>query len=133
MTEDVVSTVEDEPPADEAELPRHPSREHREPDRLLAGAIRRTYTEEEQTLKTALMSNEEPLWRTAIEEEMRTLENMNCWSVVKRPRDKPVLHSKFVLKWKRNGDGSILKYKAQLVVCGNDSLRLLISHWVNFF
>ena len=58
-----------------------------------------------------------------------TLENLNSWSVVKRPGDKSDLHSKFLLKRKRNGDGSISKYKARLFVCGNEHPE---AHFFNF-
>ena len=99
---------------------RYPRREHRAPQRFVAGALRRTHTEDEPSLRTALESNEEPLWREAINDEIGALEKLRCWDIVKRPYEKKVLHSKLVLKKKRNGDGTIAKYKARLVVCGNE-------------
>lgn len=60
------------------------------------------------------------LWRKAIDEELNALEKLGSWLVVERPKDKKVLHSKFELHKKRKSDGSVEKYKARFVVCGNE-------------
>ena len=120
-------STEEETETAEVELPRYPRRENREPERFIAGAMRRTFTDDEPTLRMALQSDEEPLWRKAIEIEIKTLKNMKRWIKVKRPQGKPVLHSKFVLKRKRNGDGTVSKYKARLIVCGNEDAEVQLN------
>jgi Reverse transcriptase (RNA-dependent DNA polymerase) len=57
-----------------------------------------------------------------IQEELNSLEQMGTWDVVDRievPRDAKILPSKFVLKVKRQADGTIDRFKARLVAMGN--------------
>lgn len=51
------------------------------------------------------------------------LNEINCREEVPRPENTPVLHSKFVLKRERNESGEIKKYKARLVVFGNEEVK----------
>ncbi|KAL5819857.1 hypothetical protein ACOSQ4_023699 [Xanthoceras sorbifolium] len=48
---------------------------------------------------------------------IRLLTN-NTWSLVEQPRNRKVIGCKSMFRIKRNPDGSILKYKARLVVKG---------------
>ncbi len=43
---------------------------------------------------------------------------MKTWSVVDRPKDKPIVKSRWVFKMKRNQDGVVVRYKARLVAKG---------------
>jgi hypothetical protein len=59
---------------------------------------------------------------SAIQEELNSLEQMGTWDVVDRrevPRDAKIMPSKFVLKVKRQADGTIDRFKARLVASGN--------------
>lgn len=114
------SPIEEESSTTQDEIPRYPRREHRQPERYMAGALRRAHTEDEPSLRYAMNSSEAEKWKSAIDKEITALTNLRCWDVIERPTGKKILHSKFVLKKKRNGDGTIVKYKARLVVCGNE-------------
>lgn len=52
--------------------------------------------------------------------EIDIVDKMNCWTVVDRPTNRRVLHSKFAPKHKRDEDGQIQKYNARFVGCGNE-------------
>jgi hypothetical protein len=51
-------------------------------------------------------------------QEYDSLVENRTWDVVQRPRSKNVIGSKWVLRVKRNADGSVNKYKARLVAQG---------------
>ena len=76
------------------------------------------------TLKMALESEDDDLWKVAIKKELDALNERKTWEVVERPEGKPVLRSKMVLKINRNADGSVDKYKARLVVYFSLLLKL---------
>lgn len=102
------------------ESPRYLGRERKVPDRFISGSHRRTRTKDEPTARQALSSDESNKWKTSMENEVNLLKQLNCWSIVDKPESTNVMHSKFVLKKKRDSDGTVAKYKAQLVVFGNE-------------
>lgn len=104
------------------ESQRYPARERNEPDRFVAGSVRRTRTEDEPTAREALASEDAERWETSMDKEVAALRELECWTVVDKPVKANVLHSKFVLKKKRKSDGTVAKYKAGLVVCGNEDV-----------
>ena len=55
-------------------------------------------------------------WRTAVKEELKSIEENNTWEIVEEPENKKLIHSKWVFKIKR--DGKNQKFKARLVVRG---------------
>jgi hypothetical protein len=57
-------------------------------------------------------------WQEAINKEGQALDDNGTWKLVERPSGKKVLTSMWVLKIKRNSDGTIERYKARLVVRG---------------
>jgi hypothetical protein len=57
-------------------------------------------------------------WDNAMDEEMATLDANATWELVALPKDKKVIGCKWVYKVKHNVDGSVSKYKAQLVAKG---------------
>ena len=65
-----------------------------------------------KTIEEALLKKE---WKNTVEEEMKALEKNGTWEVVSKPRDVIPVGSKwaFIVKYKL--DGSIERYKAQLV------------------
>ena len=75
--------------------------------------------EEPATMKLALKSEEREEWEAALKEEHRSIERAKTYELVDRPKDRKVLRSKYVLKVKRNQDGTVNKYKVRLVILGN--------------
>ena len=54
----------------------------------------------------------------AVNEEMKSLVDMDTWKLVPRPRNTPVVKNKWVFKIKTKSDGSVDRYKARLVAKG---------------
>lgn len=73
---------------------------------------------EPSTIQDAKMRSDWMKWKEAVNVEMKSLDEAHTWDIVKRPKDKNVVSSKWVFKIKRNAEGEIDKYKAQLVVRG---------------
>ena len=59
-----------------------------------------------------------PSWKAAMDREMETLEKAVTWKPVIRPPGKNIVGCKWVFRIKCKADGSIEKYKAQLVARG---------------
>ena len=59
-----------------------------------------------------------PEWKNAVLEEMRALEKNDTWSLVELPQGKGVIECKPVFTIKVRPNGSIERYKAQLVAKG---------------
>jgi hypothetical protein len=59
-----------------------------------------------------------PLWKQAMDKEIHMLEKAGTWMTVPRPAGRNVVGSKWVFCIKRKADGTIDKYKAQLVAHG---------------
>lgn len=70
----------------------------------------------------AMQSKEANEWNKAIDDELRLLEKYNTLEIVETPKTKNVhvLHCMWLLKKKRTADGKLSRYKAHLVVCGNE-------------
>ncbi len=66
----------------------------------------------------ALNGSNKEEWLKAMESEINSLKQQNVWSVVKNPGNKHVIGSKWVLRIKRNVDGTVNKFKARLVARG---------------
>ncbi|CAH9082596.1 unnamed protein product, partial [Cuscuta epithymum] len=54
-----------------------------------------------------------------MQREIQALERTGTWEVQSLPPGKKAIFCKWVFKIKYNTDGSIARYKARLVVCGN--------------
>lgn len=55
-------------------------------------------------------------------EELEALKANDVWKIVVPPRNAHVLHNKWVYKTKTDANGDIERYKARLVVCGNEKV-----------
>jgi hypothetical protein len=68
-------------------------------------------------MKEALDSPRKAEWEEAMAKEMRLLQD-NVWELVKPPKDRKTVGSKWVFKVKTNEDGRVERYKASLVAQG---------------
>ncbi|XP_016752451.1 uncharacterized mitochondrial protein AtMg00820-like [Gossypium hirsutum] len=75
---------------------------------------------EPQSLKEAMKNAG---WRSAMQKEIRALEDNDTWFIETLPPEKKVLGSKWVYKIKYNSDGSIERFKANLIVFGNHQVE----------
>nr|KYP61818.1 Retrovirus-related Pol polyprotein from transposon TNT 1-94 [Cajanus cajan]KYP63036.1 Retrovirus-related Pol polyprotein from transposon TNT 1-94 [Cajanus cajan] len=76
----------------------------------------------------ALLTDMEPItfeeaiskevWRSAMEEELKSIEKNDTWEMVNLPQNKKAIAVKWVFKTKFKSDGSIAKHKARLVAKG---------------
>ncbi|KAJ2938391.1 hypothetical protein O0L34_g13315 [Tuta absoluta] len=71
-----------------------------------------------ETYKDAIAQKDGEEWRKAMENEINSLKELNVWTPCSLPKGRKALPCKWVLRIKRNPDGSIDKYKARLVVKG---------------
>ena len=59
-----------------------------------------------------------PQWVAAMDSKFQSLLRQNTWTLVPPPTDKNIVTCKWVFKLKRHNDGTIARYKAQLVARG---------------
>ena len=72
------------------------------------------------SVKDALSRPDADLWIAAMKDEMDSHAKSKTWELVDRPPDQNVLTCRWLFKSKLNSDGSLNKYKARLVVRGNN-------------
>ncbi|CAH9106113.1 unnamed protein product [Cuscuta epithymum] len=65
----------------------------------------------------------DPQWREAMQREIDALERTGTWQIQDLPPGKKPIFCKWVYKIKYRSDGSIDRYKARLVVCGNRQIQ----------
>ncbi|CAG7720599.1 unnamed protein product [Allacma fusca] len=68
--------------------------------------------------KDALKSSDKDLWIMAMDNEFKSHQQNNTWTLVKRPKNVKLLDSRWVYKIKRKNDGTIDLYKARLAIRG---------------
>ena len=61
-------------------------------------------------------------WIAAMADKLNSIRANQTWILVPRPSDIKPLHVKWVYKLKTDTDGCLLRYKACLVVCGDEQL-----------
>lgn len=62
-------------------------------------------------------------WMRAIQEEINALKENDTWEVVDLPPGKQPISCKWIFKIKRDEEGEIQRYKARLVIRGNEQRR----------
>ncbi len=73
---------------------------------------------EPSTLKEALASPQADQWKLAMEEEMKSLEQNETWTLTSLPKGRQTIQNRWVFKLKLDGDGAVRRYKARLVAKG---------------
>ena len=63
----------------------------------------------------AMASPNKEKWWAAMEKEMDSLKKNDVWDLVKLPKDRKTVGSKWVFEEKLGPDGSIESYKARMV------------------
>lgn len=98
---------------------RRSSRIVRPPQRFSPSAYYMLLTEdgEPQCYSEAVQVDDSVQWKSAMEEEMNSLEKNETWSLTELPAGKKALQNKWVFRIKEEPDGS-KRYKARLVVKG---------------
>ena len=104
---------------DTAECHLHGSQKPLSPDANQACHMHKAEESDSPTLREALNSPNRDLWEVSIAEELESLREAGTWEVAVPPRGAKVFPSRFVLKVKRNSDGSLERRKARLVLMGN--------------
>ena len=70
------------------------------------------------TVEEAMDRTDADLWKEAMNQEMKSLEDNGTWELVDLPPSRKPLQCKWVFRTKRDASGKIAKYKARLVVKG---------------
>ncbi|CAI7891578.1 unnamed protein product [Closterium sp. NIES-53] len=70
---------------------------------------------EPATLKEALESIDAEEWKTAMESELKSIEENGTWELVELPEGHKAITSKWLFKIKSDADGKIERYKSRLV------------------
>ena len=70
------------------------------------------------TVDDALLSPNKQRWKNAMDKEMQSIHENDVWSLVPLPSNRKAIGCKWVFKKKIGSDGSIERYKAQLVAQG---------------
>ena len=76
--------------------------------------------DEPKTFKEAMSSPESFHWKEAVNSEIESIMHNNTWELTNLPSGVKPLSCKWIFTKKRKVDGSIDKYKARLVVRGNN-------------
>ena len=74
--------------------------------------------DDEPKYKFAISGPESAKWKEAISKELLNLKTMKVFEPVDRPPNRKIVRCRFVLKRKRDANGTISRYKARLVACG---------------
>jgi hypothetical protein len=82
-----------------------------------------TKVEEPLSLKEAIKGENNKEWKKAINLEYNALMDKMTWRLVKLPKGRKALGSKWVFKVKLKTDGTLDKYKARLVAKGYDQVE----------
>ena len=74
-------------------------------------------TDDPTSVEEAMQSKEANEWKKAMQEELKTLQENNTWTVVEKPEERDVVECKWVFKKKISENGPTT-YKARLVARG---------------
>lgn len=101
--------------------PRYPRRARKSLQLFKINALRRSCTLEEPSLTEVLTGEEKDIWRDAKRSDVRALDQIDCWDILKCQSDEQVLHTMFFEK-KRDEKGVVRSYKACPAICENEEV-----------
>ena len=105
-----------------------PVRERRKPSRFRDDddddcLLVNSEMEEPKTVHEALSGEQSSQWREAMESEYSSLLKNDTWDLVPPPEGKNIVGSHWVLKVKRDENGSVNRFKARLVAQGYSQVK----------
>jgi hypothetical protein len=119
------STEEHESEEEDPHTPvlRRSDREIRLPERYSPSDFHSNFAlsitdDDPRTVREAVDSEDQNLWKRAMEEEMAYLDKNEAWDLVELPTGRKPIGKKWVFKKKMNAEGKVEKYKARLVAKG---------------
>ena len=71
-----------------------------------------------RNVKEAVNSEDNDLWKKAMDEEMDSFDKNESWNLVQLPAGRKAVGRKWLFKKKLNAEGKVDKYKARLVEKG---------------
>lgn len=80
--------------------------------------VREVTAEEPQNFKEAVKSPKCEEWKSAMLDELKSLNDNKTWELVELPRGVAPVGNKWVYKIKKDPQGNVIKYKARLVAQG---------------
>jgi len=86
-------------------------------DNIITAAIKESDSDQ-KTVSNAQSHPNWPCWKEVMDPKIKSLKMAGTWKMVPHPSGKNIVRSKWVFKLKWKANGSIDKYKVQLVVCG---------------
>jgi Arc/MetJ-type ribon-helix-helix transcriptional regulator len=86
-------------------------------------AAQATHTPDLPTISSDLASTNKEKWLEAIDKEVSALEDADTWTLVPHQPGMNILHSRLVLKAKRDTAGAIIEHKARLVSGGDSQVH----------
>ena len=118
---DIVTEVPSSATSAESEehIVRRSARERRPPDFYSTHVnVASEASNEPASMKEAIESPDKEKWTDAIQKEMDSLYENEVWDLVKLPKDRNAVGSKWVFKQKVGSNGQVERYKACLVAQG---------------
>ena len=110
VSEDEESVIEDEP--------KRPVRLRKPPDMYGDWATLTRGATEPTSVHEVMKSPDKEKWKSAMENEMKSLHSNDVWDLVPLPAGRKVVGSKWVFKVKVAADGAVDRHKARLVAQG---------------
>ncbi len=105
--------------AQEPQQSRFPQRERKQPKQIYkAQAAMATELDEPQTYAEAMRAPDAPQWKSAMDEEMTSLQENSTWTLEQQPIGVRPIPAKWMFKRKQDALGNIERYKARLVAKG---------------
>nr|CCA26410.1 PREDICTED: similar to copiatype polyprotein putative [Albugo laibachii Nc14] len=74
--------------------------------------------ESHSAYERALESGEAFHWKNAIGSDIKSLDDKKTWNIIDRPKEQKLIGCKWVFAVKRDKNGKLQRYKAQMVVQG---------------
>ena len=111
-------------PTPSLQLPRRSERVRKFPQHLqdFAATVQLQHFDDPTEDSTELLTHQQalrnPLWQSAMQAEMDSIQSNRTWSLVPLPPDKKAISSKWVYKIKPGTPGNPTRYKARLVARG---------------